>query len=226
MSRAGVIATVLLAGCAAQPDRACHDALVPAYVSADALLRLARQPSLPSLLVVNPASGPGSAADAGYRRAITAAQDRGASILGYVPTAWGARPRADVQRDVERYRAWYGVDGVFLDEAAHDDARLAHYRALADDARRSGAVVVVLNPGVVPARGYFDVADVVVVFEGTYADFRAWEEPDWVADLDRAHLVYAAPPAGAGATHPARTYVTTGTLPHPWGMVVTPRACT
>jgi len=225
MSRAGVLATLLLAGCGAQPEPACHEALVPAYVSSDALLRLAEQTSLPSLLVVNPASGPGEAPDAGYRRAIAAAQDRGARILGYVPTAWGARPHVDVTRDIERYRAWYAVDGVFFDEAAHDEGGLAHYRALAADARAAGARLVTLNPGVVPARGYFDLADVVVVFEGSYADYRAWQEPAWVTDLGAAHLVYAAPPARARATHAARTYLTTGTLPHPWGTVVTPRTC-
>lgn len=225
MSRAGVIATVLLAGCAAQPKPACHDALVPAYVSADALLRLVERASLPSLLVVNPASGPGGAPDAGYRRAIAAAQEHDARVLGYVPTAWGARSAADVKRDIERYREWYAVDGVFLDEAAHDDARLEHYRALASEAREAGARVVVVNPGMVPARGYFDVADIVVVFEGSYADYRAWQPPGWVEDLDAAHLVYAAPPDRTRATPGTRTYLTTSTLPHPWGTVVTPRAC-
>lgn len=226
MSRAGLLATVALAGCAGSPGPPCQDALVPAYVSAASLLRLADHGPLPSLLVVNPASGPGGAPDAGFRRAISAARADGARTLGYVPTDWGARPRAAVDADIERFRAWYGVDGIFLDEAAHGEDRLEHYRALAADARSAGARVVVLNPGVVPAREYFDVADVVVVFEGAYADYRGWNAPDWLDPARTAHLVYGAPPDKAvAAREGAYVYVTTGTLPHPWGTVVTPKAC-
>jgi hypothetical protein len=226
MTRAGVLATVALAGCAASPEPACQDALVPAYVSAASLVRLAEHGPLPSLLVVNPASGPGGAPDADFRRAISAVQAGGARALGYVSTDWGARPRAAVDADIEHFRAWYGVDGIFLDEAAHDAGRLEHYRALAADARSAGAGMVVLNPGVVPARAYFDVADVVVVFEGAYADYRGWHAPDWVASARTAHLVYGAPPDEAvAARNGAYLYVTTGTLPHPWGTVVTPKGC-
>ena len=45
--------------------------------------------------------------------------------------------------------------------------------ALADHARAGAERTVVLNPGVVPDRGYFDVADVVVTFEGAYRAVRA-----------------------------------------------------
>ena len=45
-------------------------------------------------------------------------------MLGYVATTFGARPAADVEADAARYRDWYGVDGIFLDEVA-DDTRQA-----------------------------------------------------------------------------------------------------
>ncbi|MDA0168025.1 spherulation-specific family 4 protein [Solirubrobacter taibaiensis] len=224
MSRAGVLATVVLAGCGAQPDRVCREPLVPAYVSADAFLRLAERAPLPALLVVNPASGPGSAADRRFGRAIATAQANGARVLGYVPTQWGARSRADIARDVERYRTWYGIDGIFLDEAAGDADRVEQYRALAADARAAGATVLVLNPGVVPARAYFDLADIVVTFEGSYTDYLAWRPPAWLRLQRTAHLVYAAPPTSA-VDVPPNAYLTTGTLPHPWGTVTRPRAC-
>ena len=50
-------------------------------------------------------------------------------MLGYVPTGYGARPLADVLADVRRYLAWYGVDGIFFDEASSDAALLPYYRA-------------------------------------------------------------------------------------------------
>jgi hypothetical protein len=87
----------------------------------------------------------------------------------------------------------------------------------------------VLNPGTVPARGYFDLADVVVTFEGPAADYAdaLQRTPDWLRRLPPAriaHLVYAASrqqalaaakaPLGAGWL-----YITSGRLPNPWRTV-------
>jgi hypothetical protein len=57
---------------------------------------------------------------------------------------------------------------------------------------------VVLNPGVVPARGYFDLADIVVTFEGPVDGY--------------AGAVRRMPAAGY-------FYATSGTLPDPWSAV-------
>jgi hypothetical protein len=197
---------------------------VPAYVSPGEILDLVGRGTLPRLLVVNPSSGPGAGADPGYRRAIEAAREAGSRVLGYVPTTWGARPAADVAADIDRYRSWYDVDGVFLDEAASNEARLTHYHALAHEARAAGASIVVLNPGVVPARGYFDIADIVVTFEGPLAAYHAQRPPAGIAAERTAHLVYGASreQALSELAHPSAAryvYLTSGTLPHPWGTV-------
>jgi spherulation-specific family 4 protein len=233
VSRAGLLASltagmVLLATAISsrggERRASCPGSLVPAYVNPGEILDMVRQATLPRLLVINPASGPGAEADPGYRRAIEAAQETGARVLGYVPTTWGARPAADVGADVDRYRSWYGVDGVFLDEAASGEARLTHYQALALHARGAGAAIVVLNPGVVPARGYFAFADVVVTFEGPLRAYRDDPPPTGIAADRTAHLVYGASREQAlselGANPAARyVYFTSGALPHPWGTV-------
>jgi len=233
MSRAGVIAsaaasTLLLAGCGAQREPACPRTVVPAYLPPEELLRLVERSPLPWLLVVNPASGPGAAPDGDYRRTIDAAQEHGARVLGYVPTGWSARPRADAAADAERYRSWYGVDCVFIDEVARGEEALGYYRALGRAARAAGARIVVLNPGLVPARGYFDVADVIVTFEGPFSEYREQVrgQPDWLKRIDparTAHLIYAASreQAASALERPSsgHVYLTSGTLPHPWGTV-------
>jgi hypothetical protein len=222
--------TLALAGAAfaasraAAPVHSCPGSLMPAYLHPPQLLALARRPALPRYVVVNPDSGPGPAAREDYRRAIAALRAAGARVLGYVPTGWGARPLADARGDIARYRDWYGVDGVFLDEAAHTELSLPYYAALA--AHADGTVVV--NPGVVPARAYFDVADVVVTYEGPIDGYAEGlrRMPAWVRALPPtrvAHLVYGASPAQARAAldpppH-AYAYFTSGTLPHPWGTV-------
>ena len=217
MRRAGFIAsaaagTLLLASALSSSRGAdrrapCAGSLVPAYLYPEEIQRLARALALPQLLVINPASGPGRAPDPGYRRAIAAARAGGARVLGYVPTGWAGRPLGAVEADIDRYREWYGVDGVFLDEAAASESALPYYRALRDRAR-----FVVLNPGVVPARGYFDVADVVVTFEGPFAAYRT-RERDPVPER-AAHLVYGGlAGAGAGARSAASTRRATPTSP-------------
>jgi len=202
----------------------CPSSLVPAYVNPEEILALVGRATLPRLLVINPASGPGAGPDPGYRRAIKAAQKAGSHVLGYVPTTWGARPAADVGAEIDHYRSWYGVDGVFLDEAASNETQLTYYRALADQARAAGAKLVVLNPGVMPANGYFDIADVVVTFEGPFAAYRDHRPPAGIAPERTAHLVYGASREQAlqeltAAPSVRYIYVTSGTLPHPWGTV-------
>jgi hypothetical protein len=220
---AGLVAGVVLG----RPARsaACAPSLIPAYLRPGAFAALADAAPGPRLLIVNPASGPGERPDADYRRAIAHAQARGARVLGYVATTFGARHSAAVLNDAEHYRSWYGVDGIFLDEVTHGEESLPYYTALSRQLRGTGELV--LNPGMVPARGYFDLADVVVTYEGPFADYaaRLAQAPDWLSDVPAertAHLVYSASLTQARSLFAAsepdiHLYVTSGTLPDPWG---------
>jgi hypothetical protein len=227
LAGAGVAVAVVATLLGRDSDRGgtCHSALVPAYLPPRELIALAWSPRRPRMVVVNPDSGPGTADSGAYGEAVQALQAAGIRVLGYVPTTYGTRPAGDVLADLRRYVAWYGVDGIFFDEASSDAARLPYYRALSRGARGAGARLVVVNPGVPPAPGYFDVADIVVTFEGTYAGYAsameatpAWlrrERPDRVA-----HLLYEATRtealdalAGSAAGY---LYATSGTMPNPW----------
>lgn len=209
-------------------EAGCRMLLIPAYVPPDELRELARV-APPRLVVINPASGPGAAAQEAYAGAVAALRRGGARVLGYVPTGYGTRDPAQVRADVDRYAAWYGVDGIFLDEVAHAASLLPYYRGLTDHVRGPGDRTVVLNPGVVPDRAYFDLADVVVTFEGAFPAYAAAREraPEWTHELPReqvAVLVYGASreqaaEVVAGSAHAGYVYATPGVLPHPWGTV-------
>jgi hypothetical protein len=202
----------------------CRAALIPAYVPAHELPALVRGPRRPRMVVVNPASGPGPRHSEAYATAVRALQAAGVRVLGYVATDYGWRPLQAARADVGRYVAWYGVDGIFFDETASGAAQLGHYRALARAARDDGARLVVVNPGVPPAAGYFDLADVVVTFEGTYAAYVAAHEATPALDREppdrAAHLIYGATRAQAlGALTGSAAgylYATSGALPNPW----------
>lgn len=215
VAMAAVVAAIVVTGGSRGEPR--HRALVPAYLPAAGLEKLASRRVEGSVLILNPASGPGAAADRGYAHAAATARSSGWKVIGYVPTSYGARPAADVQADADRYAAWYHVDGIFLDEAAHDGAHLPYYRSLRAGIRG----LLVINPGVPPDPGYRDAADVIVTYEGPYAGAAAHlEPPPWLPAGRAAQLVYGAPEAGARALVAAhRTgylYVTSGALPDPW----------
>ena len=175
-----ILGTLALATRTPERRAQCVGTLVAAYVPPEAFAALPGSHTL----IVNPASGPGERPSAAYRWAISRAQANGSRVLGYVATTYAKRDPAAVEADAERYRAWYGVDGIFLDEVTHDEADLPYYQGL-----RIEAPLLVLNPGMVPARGYFDLADLVVTYEGPFADYarRLASEPGWVRDeRDRA----------------------------------------
>jgi hypothetical protein len=204
----------------------CRNIMIPAYVPPDAVVNLVRQSSAARLIIINPANGPGAGAHSPYRDAVRAAQAAGVLVLGYVPTGYGERDPSQVRADIDRYQAWYEVDGIFLDEASSSEGQLGYYRALSRNVRASGMRLVVLNPGVVPARGYFDIADIVVTFEGRPGSYgEALERmPAWLQQIPReriAHLVYdssrqEAIEAVEAVDHVGYIYVTSGSLPNPW----------
>jgi Spherulation-specific family 4 len=205
----------------------CRSALIPAYVPPSAIADLVERSDRPRVLIVNPSSGPGTRPHPAYQEAVRSAREAGTRVLGYVPTNYGTRDLNLAMADIDRYHSWYGVDGIFVDEAAHTDERLGYYRALSSGIRASRDQLIVLNPGVVPARGYFEAADIVVSFEGPYTDYPAALErmPDWVRRMPPkriAHLVYAASAEQARRVVQSRTeagylYVTSESLPNPWG---------
>jgi hypothetical protein len=212
---AAVVAAMVANG--GSSGASAHRALVPAYLPAARLEKLAARSVNGSVMILNPSNGPGAAADPAYAHAVATAHSAGWKVIGYVPTSYGGRAAADVQADADRYAAWYRVDGIFLDEAAHDGAHLPYYRSLRAGIRG----LLVINPGVPPDPGYRDAADVIVTYEGLYAGASAHANPPrWLPARRAAQLVYGASEAGArklvAAHRTGYLYVTSGALPDPW----------
>ncbi|KAJ7648079.1 Spherulation-specific family 4 [Roridomyces roridus] len=140
-------------------------------------------PSVQFYIITNPDSGPGPAnsqPDANYQANIeTLLGHSNAMLLGYVATGFGTRPSADVIQDIHTYLGWnatYGLAGVFLDEtmAGLEDlykSYTAAIRAAAWPNRPTGYVI--MNPGEdIGNSDYYELADQIVTFEQTYAEFQ------------------------------------------------------
>jgi hypothetical protein len=142
-----------------------------------ALLALIRDyKAVPFLAVVNPADGPGTVWDGNYAALIRLLKGAGATVAGYVSTAYGVRPEADVKADIDQWQSLYSadpVDGIFLDEQPWDPAGdvvplYMRYTAYAHD---RSLYPVIGNPGTNQREEWFasPTSDIVVVHEtGTW----------------------------------------------------------
>jgi hypothetical protein len=230
-------AVALIASTSAQAAGSTHQLLWPAYKYpnlADPANEWAHAIASGSgqVFVVNPANGPGKVIDPAYQKAISAARSRGIELIGYIWTDYGDRQKSAVKADVDRWRSLYGITSIFLDEAASkvgvtsaDTRRLDHYGVLSEYIRTRGGTVT-LNPGTVPDAAYLQLADCIVVFEGSAASYATTTFPSWTVaapDTKIAHVVYDASAidekaivtraAGLGA---GRIFVTNDTLANPY----------
>lgn len=181
------------------------------------------------IAIVNPASGPGDTADPNYKRQIAETRSHGIQVIGYVDTAYAKRDIAAVERDMSTYETWYGVDGFLFDEASSSADKIPYYATLHDYVLKlNPKAITVLNPGNETDEGYLKVANIILTFEGSYADYVAkYQAPNWVTRYPSSrfwHVVYDAHSAAdmenavalSKARHAGWVYVTPLGLPDPY----------
>lgn len=160
----------------------CQKAFVPAYFDQSTWSQATASRPAPSAMILNPSTGmgAGTAPNPAFQSVVKRAQAEGTTILGYSSTASGLRPIAQIEADVRNYKTWYGVTGIFLDLVNGVTSELPYYEQLASYIR--GVIpgsTVWLNPGIYPDQRYMSVGNVVMVFEGTYAQYRNDQVPSW-----------------------------------------------
>ncbi|WEO97878.1 spherulation-specific family 4 protein [Streptomyces sp. FXJ1.172] len=175
-------------------------------------------------VVLNPASGPGERPDAVFAGTAGRLRAAGVTLLGYVDTGYARRPYGNVVSDLTRHRAWYGTQGVFLDQVSAGIEELGWYERLATVARALGCGPLVLNHGTAPHPAYAALADVLVTFEGPWTAYRRTPPHPraYPSGVLQAHLVYGVPPgadvAGAARERGAAVHCAVpGAGAHPWG---------
>jgi hypothetical protein len=174
------------------------DVIVPAYFhpvrAAASWETLAA--TRPRAVVFNVDSGPGGARDPDFAAVAARTTAAGVPLLAYVDSRYGCRPPGEIIAELLRYREWYGVEGVFLDQVSAGRDQLAHYERIVAAVRDERAGPLVLNHGTYPDAGYADLADVLVTFEGPWPAYERVCTPAWAmrAPASRfCHLVYGAP---------------------------------
>lgn len=168
----GITATGGSAGAAAAvPPTA---AMVPLYTvpsdkswAAVAAAKMAH-PKVPVYAVIDPASGPGPAADAGYAAGIGQLQLAGVTVLGYVATGYGARTVATIEADIDRWKSFYpSMQGIFFDEMSVRLGDELIYKTVSQYAKSKGMAFTVGNPGLDTKPTFVGTTDVVMIYEGS-----------------------------------------------------------
>jgi hypothetical protein len=207
------------------------------------------------IAIANPNNGPGTAFDQGYANAIQAASSAGVRVIGYVDTGYfgttGRTTRGgqtttaawttQAEGDVDNWYSWYGsygLSGIFYDDALNDcgtnNAHVALYQAVGAYVKQnhSGALTAD-NPGTAADQCYSSAADVLVMFEGTYASYTSWTAPAWELSSSNPnqfwHLVYDTPTQAdmenavslSKQRNAGYLYVTNDNLPNPWDTLPT-----
>jgi hypothetical protein len=236
---ATLLASALLSGLASHPARAeavCQveaeqSVAIPSYFYPGELWqRLESAAPTVGLAIINPDNGPGRRRDAEYAAEVERARSQGIWVLGYVYTLQGARAFANkVKKDIDRYYDWYGVDGIFVDEAPGTDecVKKGYYKTIYQYIKaKGGTAKVVLNPGTQTNECYMEVSDILINFEDEYAQYLDWQPSGWERKYpaDRFwHLVHSTAQADmpnavglAKQRHAGWVYVTPDVMDNPW----------
>jgi Spherulation-specific family 4 len=176
----------------------CQDTFVPAYfyASSDWTQAIDTRPA-PAVLLLNVDSGPGTSPLSHFQTLTKQAQAAGITVLGYSSTEYGAKSIASVEAEINDYKSWYGVNGIFLDLTQGTSAELSYYQTLSNYIRANvPGGVVWLNVGAYPVQSFMSVANTVMVFEGSYSSYVSDQVPGWVSQYSPSHfanVLYATP---------------------------------
>jgi hypothetical protein len=183
---------------AAPTASGCQSTFVPAYFYSSTIWdqAIGTKPD-PTVMLLNVDNGVGTSPLSHFQTLVKQAQDAGITVLGYSSTVYGARAIGSVETEISEYKSWYGVNGIFFDLTQGTSGEFSYYQTLANYVRStiSGGVVW-LNPGSYPDPSFMSIANVVMVFEGSYSSYLSDQVPSWISQYSAsqfAHVIYDTP---------------------------------
>ncbi|MCR4264473.1 MAG: endo alpha-1,4 polygalactosaminidase [Candidatus Roizmanbacteria bacterium] len=211
----------------------CQKIIIPAYFYPNPTTlweqSIASAPTV-DMMIVNPASGPGTSVDQNYVAVISDLRQAGITPLGYVTSSYATRTISTIQSEIDQWQNMYGITNIFIDEVTSNAANIAFHQTLYDYIKTNDPnAVVVINPGTTVAEGYVNAADVISIFEGDMSTYQSFQMPSWINNYPASkflHLVYSVPNATSMQTvvnlsrerNAGYVYITNDVLSpgHPW----------
>jgi len=212
--------------------------LVPAYFdpsTANYWERLEKQAAkMPGRLcaIANLDNGPGSQYASSYSSAITAMNDSGGKVIGYVWTNYGAVALNSVEADIDKWYSFYpNINGIFLDGGADATGEENYYATIYSYIKqKSSSSLVITNPGINTLESYLvyngnRVSDAICIFESN-TGFDTWTPSPWCSKYSRDNfcvLPYSTSSTDyinrvnrAASLGIGWIYCTNDVLPNPW----------
>ncbi|MBV7292370.1 spherulation-specific family 4 protein [Corynebacterium sp. TAE3-ERU16] len=184
------------------------------------------------LVIINVSSGAGAKKDEDFAKQAAIARASGAFVIGYVLTHWGTRKHSEILTEIQHHIDWYGVAGVFLDEAVNgwgdQESKVAGYVELYGKIKKrfGPEFYVVANPGANTVEGMVHAADTLMVYEQAAERYLAGDDtyrvtPDYYRKYPSTkywHVIHdvtteeqaRAVLAKAETSHVAHVYLTDG----------------
>jgi len=148
---------------------------------------ISSHPSVDWLVIINPNSGPGTKGAPTDPNIVSGIAKLNSypnvQTVGYVDTAHGARPIADVNAEVDVYAGWTSsgsaslkIGGIYFDDVSAEttSSMYSYYQGAAEHARSSiPSAHVAFNPGTIAPTQYFSYCDTMVEFEASYSDYQS-----------------------------------------------------
>jgi len=204
-----LLVTVITSAVLNQPaNSTCLKLLIPLYIypthyNPDSYvwrMVAAAQRHVPITAVINPNNGAGNAPpNRDYVQGLQDLRSANVKLLGYVSTRYGDRNLDEIKAEIDIYDKYYGINGIFLDEAASQANQLDYYQGLYQYIKAKPKLEqVVLNQGTYPDEGYLTrpAADTVIIFENYSREWVAYKPPVYIPSYtaDRfSVLIHSAP---------------------------------
>lgn len=119
-------------------------------------------PSVPIVAIINPDSGPG-VKDTNYVYGVQKLQSAGIRVIGYIYTANVGYD--NITRDIDEYKNWYNVNGIFFDQMSNVKGNETFYAHLSNYSRSVGLNFTVGNPGVDTLPSYIGTVNNMVLYD-------------------------------------------------------------
>jgi hypothetical protein len=122
-------------------------------------------PGLAIRAAINPSSGVGSSKDSNYVTGINNLKGSGIKVGGYVYTSYGSRDPNVIKAEIDNYKLWYNVDGIFFDEMSNVTGKEQYYKDLTAYVKSKGMTFTIGNPGTSTQQSFVGSVDCILIYE-------------------------------------------------------------
>src|SRR5215510_2726751 len=184
-----------------------------------------KYPNVAFTVCFNPSSGVGGSQSQDYVTGVNKLKAAGCKAIGYVYTSYGSRDPVACKAEIDKYKTWYNVDGIFFDEMSNTAGKEQYYKDLNTYCKMKGMTITIGNPGTSTRESFVGSLDCILIYEsGGYPDVAMINSrcfngkypisnfgniPYGCATLDSAKLTEYKKSCGW-------IYITNDTLSNPW----------